>query len=121
MPKNTGLDSVSQQGKKILNKVTGAVEQTGKQVAEGVSYLTNNQTEEVTEDIIQAAVDQALDIIRVAGDRVRERNINAERVTLEVGVGVVNVAHIRITTDVPEKGADKSDSEEVKVAVSDPE
>ena len=59
----------------------------------------------MTEDAIQAAVDQAIDVIQVAGERVREKNINAERVTLKVGIGVVNVAHLQIIADVPGKNS----------------
>jgi len=99
------LDNIPQESQKLMNQVTNAVEKTGKKVANQVSNLTNGQAEEVTEDAIQAAVDQALDVIQVAGDRVREKNVNAERVTLEVGVGVVNVAHLKITTDIPGKNS----------------
>ena len=47
-------------------------------------------------------------MLQVAEKRVREKDINGERVTLEVGVGVVNVAHLRITTDVPGKNYENS-------------
>ncbi len=86
-----------------MNQVTNAVEKTGKKVANQVSNIADGKAEEITEEAIQAAVDQALDVLQVAGQRVREKNINGERVTLEVGVGVVNVVHLKITTDVPGK------------------
>lgn len=101
------LDNIPQQSEKLIERVTDAVEKTGKKVASEVSNITSSKAEEVTEDAIQAAVDRALDILQVAGDRVRDKDINGERVTLEVGVGVVNVAHLKITTDVPAK--DSSD------------
>ena len=97
------MQDISQGSKKIMNQVTDAVEKTGKKVASQVSNITDGKAEEITEDAIQAAVDQALDILQVAGQKVREKNINGERVTIEVGVGVVNVAHLKITTDVPGK------------------
>ena len=97
------MKDISQGSKKIMNQVTNAVEKTGKKVASQVSNITDGKAEEITEDAIQAAVDQALDILQVAGQKVREKNINGERVTIEVGVGVVNVAHLKITTDVPGK------------------
>ncbi|MEL7011151.1 MAG: hypothetical protein AAFY50_24425 [Cyanobacteria bacterium J06648_1] len=108
------LDSIPQESQKLMNQVTNAVEKTGKKVANQVSNIANGKGEEITEDAIQAAVDQALDVIQVAGARVREKNLNAERVTLEVGVGVVNVAHLKITTDIP--GTDSA--EEVDVELS---
>lgn len=86
-----------------MNQVTNAVEKTGKKVANQVSNLTDGQAEEVTEEAIQTAVDQALDVIQIAGERVREKDIDAERVTLKVGIGVVNVAHLQIIADVPGK------------------
>ena len=108
------MKDISQGSKKIMNQVTDAVEKTGKKVASQVSNITDGKSEEITEDAIQAAVDQALDILQVAGQKVREKNINGERVTLEVGVGVVNVAHLKITTDVP----GKDDVEEVNTELS---
>ena len=97
------MKDISQGSKKLMNQVTNAVEKTGKKVASQVSNITDGKAEEITEDAIQTAVDQALDILQVASQKVREKNINGERVTLEVGVGVVNVAHLKITTDVPGK------------------
>ena len=112
--KKMKMQDISQGSKKIMNQVTDAVEKTGKKVASQVSNITDGKAEEITEDAIQAAVDQALDILQVAGRKVREKNINGERVTLEVAVGVVNVAHLKITTDVP----GKDDVEEVKTELS---
>ena len=97
------MDSISQQGEKIMNQVTDAVEKTGKKVANQVSNITNGKAEELSKDAIQKAVDQALDILKIAGDRVREEDINTERVKLEVGLGVSNIAHLKISTDVPSK------------------
>ncbi len=97
------LENIPQQSQKLMNQVTKAVEKTGKKVANQVSNITEGKVEDVTEEAIQAAVDQALDILQVAGEKVREKEINAERVTLEVGVGVINVAHLKIITDVPGK------------------
>lgn len=97
------MKDISQGSKKLMNQVTDAVEKTGKKVASQVSNITDSKAEEITEDAIQAAVDQALDILQVASKKVKEKNINDEKVTLEVGVGVVNVAHLKITTDIPRK------------------
>ena len=97
------LENIPQESQELMSRVTNAVEKTGKKVASQVSNITNGKVEEVTEEAIQAAVDQALDVIQVAGERVREKNMNAERVMLEVGVGIVNVAHLTIKTDIPGK------------------
>lgn len=95
------LENIPQKSQKLVNRVTNAVEKTGQKVAHQVSNITDGKAEEVTEEAIQAAVDRALDMLQIAERRVREKNINGERVTLEVSVGVVNIAHLKITTDVP--------------------
>ena len=87
----------------VLNKITNAVERAGTEVVNQVSSLAEGQSAEVTEDAIQTAVDKALDVLRVAGDQVREKGMNAERVTLRAGVGIPNVAQLEISTDVPSK------------------
>ena len=97
------LKNIPQQSQELVNRVTNAVEKTGKKVASEVSNITSNKAEDITEEAIQAAVDKAVDILQVASQKVRAKDINGERVTLEVGVGVVNVAHLKITTDVPGK------------------
>lgn len=112
------LENIPQQSKKLMNQVTDAVEKTGKKVANQVSNITDGKAEEVTEEAIQAAVDQALDVLQVAGERVREKDMNAERVTLEVGVGVINVAHLKIITDVPPRGQSEA-NQSVSVELND--
>ena len=114
LTKKMDMKDISQGSKNLMNQVTNAVEKTGKKVVNQVSNITDGKAEEITEDAIQAAVDQALDVLQVAGQRVREKNVNGERVTLEVGVGVVNVAHLKITTDV----AGKDEVEEVSTELS---
>jgi len=109
------LDNIPQKSQELMNQVTNAVEKTGKKVASQVSDITNGQAQEVTEEAIQAAVDQALDVIQVAGERVRAKNIDAERVTLKVGIGVVNVAHLEVIADVP---GSNSSIDEVDVRLS---
>ena len=97
------LDNIPQQSKQLMDKVAGAVEKTGQKVVTQVSSLTEGKTEEVTEEAIQAAVDKALDAMQIAGDRVREKDINGERVTLEIEVDILGVAGLKIKTDIPGK------------------
>ncbi|MBE9045091.1 hypothetical protein IQ255_11860 [Pleurocapsales cyanobacterium LEGE 10410] len=111
------LNNIPQQSGKLINKVTNAVEKTGKKVANQVSNVTNGQAEELTEEAIQGAVSQALNILQIAGDEVRQKDINSERVTLEVTVGVINVAHLKVVTDVPSKG-NKNSNDRVDVELS---
>ena len=97
------LENIPGQSKEIIDTVANAVGKTGKKVAHKVSKIADGKVEEVTEEAIQASVDRALDIMEVAGQRVREKEVNGERVTLEVGVEILGLAHLKITTDVPGK------------------
>ena len=97
------LDNIPEQSKKLMNQVTNAVEETGKKVASSVSNLTDGKAEEVTEEAIKSAVDNALDVMQIAGERVREKNINGERVGLEISVEIAGITRLKITTDVPGK------------------
>ena len=98
---------ITEKGKEIMTQITDTVESAGKEVASQVSSLTNGQigemSEGATEEAIQKAVGTALDVLQVAGDQVREKGINAERVTLKAGVGIPNIAQLEISTDVPSK------------------
>ena len=108
------LNDIPQESKKLVNRVTGAVEKTSKKVVNKVSDLTEGKAEEVTEEAIEVAVNQAINILQVAKQKVREKNIDGERVTVEVSIGIVNIAHLKITNDV----ASNSSTEELDVEIS---
>ncbi|MBE9064524.1 hypothetical protein [cf. Phormidesmis sp. LEGE 11477] len=114
-------NDIVQKGGEILSQVTSAVEEAGKEVVSQVSNLTEAQpkeaAEKATEEAIQAAVDQALDVLQIAGDQVREKGINTECVTLKASVGIPNVAQLEVSTDVPSKReSTKGKGFEVKVS-----
>ena len=113
---------ITKKGEEIIEQVTQVVEDAGKKVADQVSNLTGAQpealTKKATEEAIQTAVDQAIDILQVAGDKVREKGINTERVTLKAGVGIPNIAQLEISTDVPSKNGTSSRGEGFEVEVS---
>ena len=107
------LNDIPKESEKLINRVTGAVEKTSKKVVNKVSDLTDGKAEEVTEEAIEVAVDKAINVLQIAKRKVREKDIDGERVTLEVSVGIVNVASLKITNDVTSK-----DTEEVDVEIS---
>ncbi len=115
-------NDITKKGGKIINQVTQAVEEAGKKVANQVSNLTEANpkelTKKATEEAIQTAVDQAIDVLQVAGDKVREKGINTERVTLKAGVGIPNIAQLEISTDVPSKSETSSRGKGFEVEVS---
>ena len=108
------LNDLPKQSEKLIGRVTNAVEQTGKKVANRVSNITEGKAEELTEEAIRGAVDRAIDVLQIAGEKVREKNIDGERINLEVSVNVVNVARLKITSDVPSK----NDIDEVDLDLS---
>ena len=118
MPKDS-KNQITQQGREVIDKVTQAVEKTGKQVAKGVSQITGGRLEDATEEVIQQSVDKALDILQVAGDQVREKGMDAERVSLQVGVSIAGVANLTITSNVPAEQTGMGPG--VALANSDPE
>lgn len=95
------LENVPEKSKEVLNSVTNAVEERGKQVIEKVSHLTEQKASEVTEEAIVVAVDQAIDVMQIASQRVREKDFPTEKVSLEVGVSIVSVINLKMQTDVP--------------------
>lgn len=97
------LDNIPEKSQQLMEKVADAVEKTGKKVTTQVANITDGKTEEITNDAIQAAVDQAVDVLEIASTKVQQKNINSERVTIHVAVGILNVVELRITTDVPGK------------------
>ena len=115
-------NDITKKGGEIINQVTQAVEEAGKKVANQVSNLTEAKpkelTKKATEEAIQTAVDQAIDVLQVAGDKVREKGINTERVTLKAGVGIPNIAQLEISTDVPSKSETSSRGKGFEVEVS---
>lgn len=115
-------EDITEKGKEIMTQITNAVESAGKEVVSQVSNLTDGQvsemSQEATEAAIQKGVDTAINVLRIAGDKVREEGINAERVTLKAGVGIPNVAQLEISTDVPSK-TEKNQGEGFAVQVDD--
>ena len=107
---------IPQESEKLINRVTETVEKTGKKVAGKVSDLTDGKAEEVTEEAIQVAVDRAIDVLQIAKQKVREKDLDGERVTLEVSVGIVNIAHLKITNDLTSKN--NANENEVDVEIS---
>ena len=106
------LNDIPKESKKLVNRVTGAVEKTSKKVVNKVSDITDGKAEEVTEQAIEVAVDKAIDVLQIAKGKVREKDIDGERVTLEVSVGIVNTAHLKIINDVTtNNSAEKVDLE----------
>ena len=79
---------ISQKRQALVEKVAEKVEQTGTEVISKVSRIADGRVSNITEEAIHAAVDQAINVLEVAGDKVREKRLDAERVSLQVEVGI---------------------------------
>lgn len=106
------VDDISKKGQALVGKVTETIEKAGTEVTNKVSRIADGKADEVTEEAIHAAVDQALNVLEVAGDKVREKRLDAERVSLQVEVGISGLAQLKIRADVP------SDTKGVDIEVS---
>lgn len=90
-----------EKGKKVFNNVTGTIEEKGKQVIHKINDMVEPQASEITEEAIHKAVDQAVDVLKIASERVREKDIPTENVTLTVNGGVPGIISFTIQADVP--------------------
>ncbi len=78
------------------------------QVIEQVTSNAQEAASEITTEAIIAAVDRAINVIQIAGQEVRERQIPTENVSLEVSVKIMGVVELKINADVAsEKQLDK--------------
>ena len=84
-----------------MNDVLKTAQEKGKKVIEKVTQVTQKNASEVTEEAIILAVDQAINVMQIAGQRVREREIPTENVSLQVSVNIVGLVELKMWADVP--------------------
>jgi hypothetical protein len=94
-------EEVQKKGKQVMNDVLQTAKEKGKQVIDKVTHVTQENASEITEEAITMAVDQAIDVIQIAGQRVREREIPTENVSLQVSVKIVGLVELKMWADVP--------------------
>lgn len=90
-----------EKGKQVITPIAHAFKARGQQVIHQAAQVTQAKTSELTEEAIDVAVDQALNIIQTASQRVRESRIPTENVKLEVSIKLVNLAEVKMQVDVP--------------------
>lgn len=100
------LENLSQKSQQIVNQVTDTVEEKSKQVMDKIGNITEKKASEVTEEAIIAAVEQGINVLQIASQQVREREIPTEKVDLEVSVSIMNIVELKIKTDVPKSEAE---------------
>ena len=94
-------EEVQKKGKKVMNDVLQTAQEKGKEVIDRVAHITQKNASEITEEAIVMAVDQAIDVIQIAGQRVRERELPTENVSLQVSVKIVGLVELKMWADVP--------------------
>lgn len=94
-------EEVQKKGKQVMNDVLQTAQEKGKQVIDKVTQVTQKSASEITEEAIILAVDQAIDVMQIAGQRVREREIPTENVSLQVSVNIVGLVELKMWADVP--------------------
>lgn len=96
-------EEVQKKGKQVMNDVLQTAQEKGKQVIDKVTQVTQESASEITEEAIILAVDQAIDVMQIAGKRVREREIPTENVSLQVSVNIVGLVELKMWANVPKE------------------
>lgn len=111
-------EQLQHKSKQLLAKVKQIFPAKGRVIEQ----LTSNAQEaasEITTEAIIAAVDRAINVIQIASQEVRERQIPTENVSLEVSVKIMGVVELKINADVaPEKQLDKVIDDDHKLSPS---
>lgn len=93
--------SLPEKGKQLAVQVSNAIEKKGEQVADHLVEMTQAKASEVTEEAITSAVDQAVNVIQIASERIRQKKLPTENCNLEVNVSVAGIVDLKIKADVP--------------------
>jgi len=110
------LNNISKQSKKVAEDVIDNVKKKSKQVADNISEVTQNKAEDITEEAIITTVDKAIEIIEIASQRVKEKQLTAENVSLEVSLKIAGIAELKMRAHVPT--SENGNSEIIDVNVS---
>ncbi|MEA5596899.1 hypothetical protein [Rivularia sp. UHCC 0363] len=110
------LNNISQQSKKVAEDLMDNVKNKGKEVVDNISEVTKNKAEEITEEAIITAVDKAINIIEIASQRVKEKQLTAENVSLEVNLKIVGIAELKMRANVPTSSEGKREIIDVKIS-----
>lgn len=110
------LNNISQQSKKVAEDMIDNVKKKSKQVADNISEVTQNKAEDISEEAIIAAVDKAIDIVQIASQRVKEKELIAENVSLEVSLKIAGVAELKMRAHVPTSADENSKIVDIDVS-----
>ncbi|MGG6265570.1 hypothetical protein ACQ4M3_06140 [Leptolyngbya sp. AN03gr2] len=98
------LDRLQQSGLLMFHSFFRSIWRYSQRTIDKLVHRPKEMISELTEDTIAIAVDQAIHVLEVAGQQVREREIPTENVQLEVGVEIAGVIKLNIKAAVPKSG-----------------
>ena len=93
--------TLPEKGRQLVGQVSEVIEEKSEQVADRLVEMTQAKASEVEEEAITSAVDQAVSVIQIASERVRQQNLPTENVDLEVEVSIAGVVNLKMKADVP--------------------
>jgi hypothetical protein len=93
--------TLPEKGKQFVEQVSDVIEEKSEQVTDRLVEMTQAKASEVTEEAITSAVDQAVNVIQIASERVRQKNLPTENVDLEVEVSIAGVVNLKMKADAP--------------------
>lgn len=96
-------EQLQQKSKQLLAQANQIFQARGKQVIEQVASNAQEAASELTTEAIIAAVDRAINVIQIASQEVRERQIPTENVSLEVSVKIMGAVELKINADVAQE------------------
>ncbi|MBW4540124.1 MAG: hypothetical protein KME43_13405 [Myxacorys chilensis ATA2-1-KO14] len=88
----------------MLKTLALSTQDAGKEQAGKIAQRTREKATDIAEETISTAVDQALNVIEMASQQIRAREIPTQNVQLEVSVNVASLVELKIKVDVPEEG-----------------
>ncbi len=92
-------EQLRQKSKQLFER-TNQIFQTRGQIIEQVVSNAQEAASEITTEAIIAAVDRAINVIQIASQEVRERQIPTKNVSLEVRVKIMGAVELKINADV---------------------
>jgi hypothetical protein len=105
------FESIRHKNKQLRERFLQSFRKVRNQVVNRIASGAQKRTEEVTEESTVFAVDRAIDVIEIASQRIRERNISTENVSLKISVKIAGFAELKMQVDVPSSNQAKPDNE----------
>lgn len=91
-----------------------SLQKLGKQVADKATQTAQGTASGLSEKAVRAAVDQTINVIQIAAQQVKKRNVPAKTVKLGANV-TIGIIQLSMNIDMPTEG----EPEEIEVDITD--